>query len=139
MLARRVFAPYCGPLCRAGLSTSETSWARRVPKQTGPKQTKQPGGPLGDSVAVTNSDSNSIGPTAEQWKEALDQTSGQKYYWNQRTNETTAVGEPKPGPLGRVQNRVMPVQAAGAGSSLLGMVAAGAGIGLVFSVIGRIF
>ena len=54
-------------------------------------------------------------------------------------DETTAVGEPKPGPLGRVQNRVMPVQASGAGSSLLGMVAAGAGIGLVFSVIGRIF
>lgn len=52
--------------------------------------------------------------------------------------ETTAVGEPKPGPLGRIQNRVMPVQSAGAGSSLLGMVAAGAGIGLVFSVIGRV-
>lgn len=54
-------------------------------------------------------------------------------------DETTAVGEPKPGPLGRVQNRVMPVRGAGAGSSLLGMVAAGAGMGLVFSVIGRIF
>ena len=52
--------------------------------------------------------------------------------------ETTALGEPKPGPLGRIQNKVMPVQSAGAGSSLLGMVAAGAGIGLVFSVIGRI-
>lgn len=52
--------------------------------------------------------------------------------------ETTALGEPKPGPLGRVQNRVVPAQSAGAGSSLLGMVAAGAGIGLVFSVIGRI-
>ncbi len=54
-------------------------------------------------------------------------------------DETTAIGEPKPGPVGRVQSRVVPVQAAGTGSSLLGMVAAGAGIGLVFSVIGRIF
>lgn len=52
--------------------------------------------------------------------------------------ETTALGEPKPGPLGRIQNKVMPMQTAGAGSSLLGMVAAGAGIGLVFSAIGRI-
>lgn len=53
--------------------------------------------------------------------------------------ETTALGEPRPGPTGRVQNRVVPVQAAGAGSTLVGMVAAGAGIGLVFSLIGRIF
>lgn len=135
MIARRVFAPYCGPLCRAGLSTSETSSARHVPKQTGPKQTNQPG----DSVEVTNINPNSVGTTTEQWTEVLDKTSGRRYYWNQQTNETTAVGEPKPGPLGRVQNRVMPVQASGAGSSLLGMVAAGAGIGLVFSVIGRIF
>ena len=51
--------------------------------------------------------------------------------------ETTAIGEPKPGPLGRVHTRVVPTRSAGAGSSLLGMVAAGAGIGLVFSVIGR--
>ncbi|KAL0035139.1 hypothetical protein WJX79_002976 [Trebouxia sp. C0005] len=135
MLARRVFAPYCEPLCRAGLSTSETSWARHVPRQTRPKQTDQPT----DSVAVTTTNPTSVGTTSEQWTEVLDTTSGQKYYWNQQTNETSAVGEPKPGPLGRVQNRVMPVQAAGAGSSLLGMVAAGAGMGLVFSVIGRIF
>lgn len=59
--------------------------------------------------------------------------------WLTCADETTAVGEPKPGPLGRVQNRVVPMQAAGAGSSLMGMVAAGAGIGLVFSVIGRMF
>ena len=52
--------------------------------------------------------------------------------------ETTAIGEPRPGPLGRVQNRVVPVQNAGAGSSLLGLVAAGAGVGLVFSVLGRV-
>lgn len=52
--------------------------------------------------------------------------------------ETTALGEPKPGPLGRVQNRVVPMQSGSAGSSLLGMVAAGAGIGLVFGVIGRL-
>ncbi|KAL0054684.1 hypothetical protein WJX82_001018 [Trebouxia sp. C0006] len=120
---------------RLGLSTSETSWARHVPKQTGPKQTNQPG----DTVAVTNINPNSVATPAEQWTEVHDNASGQKYYWNQQTNETTAIGEPKPGLLGRVQNRVMPVRGAGAGSSLLGMVAAGAGIGLVFSVIGRIF
>lgn len=51
--------------------------------------------------------------------------------------ETTALGEPKPGPLGRVQTRVVPVPGS-AGSSLMGLVAAGAGIGLVFSLLGRI-
>ncbi len=84
MLARRVFAPYCVPLCRAGLSTSETSWARHAPKQTGPKQTNQPGD---SSVAVTNIEPNSVGTPAEQWTEVLDKTSGQKYYWNQQTSK----------------------------------------------------
>ena len=87
MLVRRAFAPYCGPLCRAGLSTSETSWARHVPKQTGHKQTNQPGDPQGDIVAVTNINPNSVGPTAEQWIQVLDKTSGQKYYWNQQTSK----------------------------------------------------
>ena len=50
--------------------------------------------------------------------------------------ETTAVGEAKPGPLGRIQNRVVPVQSAG--SSLMGLVAAGAGVGLVFAVLGGV-
>lgn len=50
--------------------------------------------------------------------------------------ETTALGEPKPGALGRMQNRVVPVQSAG--SSLVGLVAAGAGIGVVFSLLGRV-
>ena len=83
MIARRVFAPYCGPLCRAGLSTSETSSARHVPKQTGPKQTNQPG----DTVAVTNINPNSVATPAEQWTEVHDNASGQKYYWNQQTSK----------------------------------------------------
>lgn len=53
--------------------------------------------------------------------------------------ETTALGEPKPSSVGRVQSRVAPVQGAGMGSSLVGLVATGAGVGLVFSLIGRIF
>jgi hypothetical protein len=30
------------------------------------------------------------------WKEVFDDASGQMYFWNTRTNETTALGEPKP-------------------------------------------
>ena len=51
------------------------------------------------------------------------------------TDETTALGEPKPGPEGR-----QPVQqvAMGRGTSLLGLVGVGAGIGLTFAIIGRV-
>ena len=30
------------------------------------------------------------------WKEVFDDASGQMYFWNTRTNETTALGDPKP-------------------------------------------
>lgn len=50
-------------------------------------------------------------------------------------DETTALGEPKPGPQGRVQYRP---QAINQGTSLLGLVGVGAGVGLVFAILGRI-
>jgi hypothetical protein len=49
------------------------------------------------------------------------------------SDETTAVGEPRPGPLGR--QAAMPGQA----RSLVGLVGIGAGVGLVFALISRIF
>ncbi|CAE7156581.1 unnamed protein product [Symbiodinium pilosum] len=36
-------------------------------------------------------------PTADDWHEVQD-PSGKSYWWNKRTNETTAVGAAKPGP-----------------------------------------
>ena len=32
------------------------------------------------------------------WMEVTDKSSGLKYFWNTQTNETTALGAPKPGP-----------------------------------------
>jgi hypothetical protein len=37
---------------------------------------------------------------ADEWTEVKDEASGLIYYWNERTDETTALGEPKPGPEG---------------------------------------
>ena len=51
-------------------------------------------------------------------------------------DETTALGEPRPGPEGR---RVQPAFGAGAQTSWTGLVAMGAGVGLVFAVLGRVF
>lgn len=50
-------------------------------------------------------------------------------------DETTAVGEPMPGPEGR-RTAQSPVAQ---GTSLLGLVGVGAGVGLVFAVFGRLF
>ena len=52
--------------------------------------------------------------------------------------ETTALGEPRPGPEGRLQRPQAPV-AINQGTSLLGLVGMGAGVGLVFALLGRIF
>ncbi|KAK9820459.1 hypothetical protein WJX72_010591 [[Myrmecia] bisecta] len=72
----------------------------------------------------------------EVWTEVR-HNSGQIYYWNEQTGETTALGEPKPRPEGRRVMRPLPVGAAA--PSLLGLVGVGAGIGLVFGIIGKIF
>ena len=51
-------------------------------------------------------------------------------------DETTALGEPRPGPEGR---RAQPAFGAGAQTSWTGLVAMGAGVGIVFAVLGRVF
>ena len=50
-------------------------------------------------VPTRNDDSD------DDWKEVLDDASGQTYFWNTRTNETTALGDPKP--LQRQQRNVL--------------------------------
>eukprot|EP00435_Cladocopium_sp_Y103_P029815 s77_g7.t1 len=42
--------------------------------------------------------SNVPAPTPDDWQEVPDTASGKSYWWNKKTNETTAVGAPKPGP-----------------------------------------
>jgi hypothetical protein len=59
--------------------------------------------------------------------------------------ETTAVGEPLPGPEGRIVAAAGPgwqqqqVRQAGAGSVLMNSLAVGFGVGLVFAVIRLVF
>lgn len=63
------------------------------------------------------------------------------YYWNRKTGETTALGEPRPGPEGRLaayrratRQPLQPESRPGLGQ----LMAMGAGVGLVFALLSRL-
>ena len=65
------------------------------------------------------------------------------YYWNEDTNETTAVGEqrPPPGPLMRQPQQFSALhstQEQTFGQSMMSMVAMGAGVSLAFIAVGAL-
>ena len=76
-------------------------------------------------------------PAADPWVEVLDKASGQVYYWNQTTNETTHVGAPKPTGLTAVYQSQI-VQHQGQQPSMLaglgGMMAQGVALGVGSSI-----
>ncbi|KAL4426397.1 hypothetical protein ABPG77_004691 [Micractinium sp. CCAP 211/92] len=78
----------------------------------------------------------------DEWTEVVHQPTGLTYYWNQRTNETTALGEPKPRPEGRLaayrRATMQPGQALPRTAGLGQLMAMGAGIGLVFALLARL-
>ncbi|BDA44540.1 hypothetical protein COCOBI_06-0160 [Coccomyxa sp. Obi] len=103
------------------------------------KGTPQPSGKKSASgtntLAPASTSGSEVANPADPWTEVVHKETGQIYYWNQQTDETTALGEPKPGPQGRMQ---YPPQTINRGTSLLGLVGVGAGVGLVFAILGRL-
>ena len=78
--------------------------------------------------------------------DVVDKPSGQIYYWNTATNETTSLGAPKPtGPtaLGPATYAAPPQQSGGIMSGLGGVVAQGMAFGvgssIAHSVVGSMF
>eukprot|EP00873_Tetraselmis_striata_P010975 jgi/Tetstr1/431239/TSEL_002058.t1 len=57
----------------------------------------------------------SVGEAKHGWAPVRDPATGGTYYWNKATNETTAVGEPRPGLGGRTAP-------ASSGGSMLGSI-----------------
>lgn len=76
------------------------------------------------------------------WTEVVDKSSGQIYYWNTVTNETTALGAPKPGSTQLAQQEAAP-QSGGMLKELGGVMAQGFAFGVgssvAHSVVGSIF
>ena len=66
------------------------------------------------------------------WVQVKDDASGQAYWWNQETNETTALGEPKPQAGGVVAQA--PEQGGGVASGLGRVVAEGFAFGVGSSI-----
>lgn len=69
-----------------------------------------------------------VGEARHGWTPVRDPTTGGTYYWNKATNETTAVGEPMPGPGGR--------QVASGGGSALGSLGTLMGLGAGVAIAG---
>lgn len=83
-----------------------------------------------------------------EWSEVVIKETGETYYWNERTGQTTAVGEPRPEHSVVKQQKLQQSPALGfpaaggtqtMGRTLIGLVGMGAGVGLVFGIIGRLF
>ena len=72
----------------------------------------------------------------DSWREVRTKD-GDVYYWNENTDETTAVGEPRPR-LGDVRDTSLSSPSP-SGSSIKSMVVQGAAIGLGFGIAGLIF
>eukprot|EP00924_Labyrinthula_sp_SR-Ha-C_P004360 snap_masked-scaffold_3-processed-gene-21.16-mRNA-1 protein AED:0.22 eAED:0.22 QI:0/-1/0/1/-1/1/1/0/139 len=74
------------------------------------------------------------------WIEVVHPETKQTYWWNQTTNETTALGAPKPttATLNNQQNTVLPRQG-GFGQTIKEGFAFGAGAGLAREAVGGLF
>lgn len=111
---------------------SDTSKGKRVLK---PLRRKVPGTATAMSVPAP-------APLAVQdaWTEVVDKQSGQIYYWNTVTNETTALGAPRPSDLSQQQ----PPQQSGSVMGGLGRVVAegfafGVGSSVAHGLVGSMF
>eukprot|EP00397_Hematodinium_sp_SG-2012_P041853 GEMP01046183.1.p2 GENE.GEMP01046183.1~~GEMP01046183.1.p2 ORF type:complete len:164 (+),score=49.21 GEMP01046183.1:71-562(+) len=85
------------------------------------------------NAAATSS--TAVAKTADPWVEVTDEQTKQPYWWNKETNETTAVGVPKPAGLTAAPPPTQP--AIGGRGGLLGAVADGLAFGVGSSMAHR--
>ncbi|KAJ1493979.1 hypothetical protein T484DRAFT_1767277 [Baffinella frigidus] len=77
-------------------------------------------------------------PTGEVWTPVTEPKSGGTYYWNQLTNETTMVGEPKPTGMQRLPPGYVEQAPPTFMGQMGGMFVYGAGITMGFAFVGAL-
>ena len=98
---------------------------RQLSSDSGRPRRRRPGGRQNDLVATGGDDP---------WTPVKDRESGLVYWWNTKTDETTAIGSPKPYAEG---SQLAPQQDQQAKPSFLGMVAEGVAFGTGMHLAGR--
>lgn len=119
-------APY---LCLQSASFSKVTRGRKVIKRSDNNSAASPPSPV------------PVDP-AEAWVEVPDKSSGQIYWWNTVTNETTMLGAPRPtGPtaLAPLQQQQGGGMLSGLGGVMAQGMAFGAGSAVAHNVIGSMF
>ena len=116
------------------LSSGIRSYARRAGQANQPQQGSQKG------VSLQDGNSNAVAERKDPWVEVRDKASGGAYWWNQATNETTAVGAPRPMPGAPVLPFQTQGQAAmGAAGQFGTLVMMGAGMSIGFAMMRMVF
>ena len=107
------------------------------------RQSAGSGGRAGAGGAASNSSGGKITPVEDDWTEVTHE-SGQSYWWNEKTNQTTQLGAPKPqsGPPPPAGAAPPPPPAAAAGGmqgrgGLMGAIQEGLAHGVGFSMASR--
>lgn len=112
---------------RAGASSAVASDAaagiRGFAKRVGKSSKKSSGG---RSVSAGEKALQEVPHPRESWTEVADPKSGQTYWWNKSTNQTTALGEPRPEtfrlpPSAQRISYIRPFRSDGSPSTMLSM------------------
>jgi len=83
----------------------------------------------------TPASASAVAKTADSWTQVIDEQTKQPYWWNRQTNETTAVGAPKPS--GEVAPPPPTQMAVGGRGGLMGAVVDGLAFGVGSSMAHR--
>jgi len=116
------------PTPKPASSKKPSSWSRQPGAPAPPK--RDPNLPAVHEQAQ---------PPSDPWTPVVDPATGGTYYWNQQSDEVTAIGEPKPVGFYRMQPAQVVYEPQSMMGQIGGMMLWGAGISIGFAIVGAAF